>query len=65
MGDVEVLNIEEAILRDTLDQGLGELLLALWGAEETKVDSDEVGPIEVFLYDELTSSRKGSRIAAC
>lgn len=47
--DIEVLHVEEAIFANTLNQRLGQLLLALRSAKEAEVDSDEVSPIKLFL----------------
>ena len=47
--DIEVLDVEEAILARGLDESLRKLLLALGCGQEREVESDEVRPVEVLL----------------
>jgi hypothetical protein len=49
LGNVEVLDIEEAFLAEGGDESLCELLLALRGVVQGEVESDELSPVEVFL----------------
>ena len=49
LGDVEVLDVEETLLANGGDEGVGELLLALRGGVEGEVDGDQVGPVKVGL----------------
>ena len=51
--DVEVLDIEEAVLAHALDEGLRELLAALGRAVQAQVDRNEVCPVEVLLWCKL------------
>ena len=47
--DVEVLHVEEAVLANSLDERLRELLLALRGGIKTEVERDKVCPVQMFL----------------
>lgn len=49
LGDVEVLDVEEAILANGLDEGLCELFLAFGSVVEAEIDGDEVRPLEISL----------------
>ena len=58
LGDVEVLDVEEPLLANGSNEGVGEHLLAFRGGVEGEVDCDQIGPIEVGLQ-----SRVQDRIA--
>ena len=58
LGDVEILDVEEPLLTNGSNEGVGELLLAFRGGVEGEVDCDQIGPIEVGLQ-----SRVQDRIA--
>ena len=47
--DIEVLDVEEAILANCLDQGLRELFPAFRSSIEREIDGDEIRPIKVLL----------------
>ena len=49
MGDVEVGDIEEAVLADAFNESLSELLFALRRVVFSEIDSDEVGPFQILL----------------
>lgn len=47
--DIEILNIEEALLADALDENIHKLAFALRSVELGKIDCYKISPIEVFL----------------
>lgn len=47
--DVEVLYIEEAILANSFDECLSELVFAFRSIEEGEIDGNEVGPVKILL----------------
>lgn len=49
LGDVEVLDVEEALLANGGDEGAGQLVLALRSGIEGKVDGDQFGPVKIGL----------------
>ena len=49
MRDVKVLDVEKALLPQGLDERLGKFLLSLGSAILGKVESDKLGPVEIFL----------------
>ena len=49
LGDVEILDVEEAPLANCSDEGTGKHLPALQGGVEGEVYGDQVGPVEVGL----------------
>lgn len=53
--DVKVLHVEETILANALNECLRELLLALGGAEQAEVQSDEICPVKIFLRNVLSN----------
>ena len=53
LGDVEVLDVEEALLANGSDEGACELLLALRCGVEGEVDGDQVGPVKVGLQSRV------------
>ena len=53
LGDVEVLDVEEPLLANGSNEGVGELLLAFRGGVEGEVDGDQIGPIEVGLQSRV------------
>lgn len=55
--DVEVFDIEEALVTQSRDQNLCLLLLSLLCAEATEIDGDQVCPVKVFLPLELIQRR--------
>ena len=50
LGDVEVLDVEEAFVADRIDKGFGELFLAFRGVKQTEVDCNKLSPVKVFLW---------------
>jgi hypothetical protein len=65
LGDVEVLDVEEALLADGSDEGTGELLLALRGGAQREVDCDQVGPVKVGLQPRVQDAISRGRNAGC
>ena len=51
MRNVKVIDIEKALLAQGLDEGMGEFLLSLGSAILGKVESDKLGPVEIFLNE--------------
>ena len=49
LGDVEILEVEEALLANGGDEGAGKLLPAFRGGVEGEVDGDQVGPVKIGL----------------
>ena len=59
LGDVEVLDVEEALLANGGDEGAGKFLPALRGGVEGEVDGDQVGPVKIGLQP------RGFRVRSC
>lgn len=47
--DVKILDVKEALLVNSGDEGTSEFLLACWGIVEGEIDGDQVGPVKVGL----------------
>ena len=56
LGDVEILDVEEALLANSGDEGAGELLPALRSGIEGEVDGDQVGPVKIGLLSRRDSA---------
>lgn len=62
MRNVKVLDVEKAFLPQGLDEELGEFLLSLRSTILEKVESDKLGPVEIFscFWDEGVRTCKNS-----
>jgi len=49
LGNVRVLEVEKALLPQGLYEGPGEFPLSLQSVILEKVESDKLGPVEIFL----------------
>ena len=49
LGDIEVLDVEEALLANGSGEGAGELLLAFRSRVEGDINGDQISPVEVSL----------------
>ena len=49
LGDVEILDVEEALLANSGDEGAGKLLPTFRSGVEGEVDGDQVGPVKICL----------------
>ena len=59
LGDVEILEVEEAFLANGGDEDTGELLPTFRSGVEGEVDGDQVGPVKIGLQP------RGFRVQSC
>ena len=50
LGDVEILDVEEALLANGSNQGPCEFRLSFRGVAQGKIDCDQVGPVKIGLW---------------